>query len=141
MRLLAMIVPDMPALGSARAVEEARMAIGEGSGTQVDVTHGSTGQLAPLVDTGAPVDGFASADSSAIQRPADDEPRLGQTRARHVSIEQVLAVAVPTSHQDTVRAFALFVSGVRGWAITREYGFLHPGEMLAPATLVATPAA
>ncbi len=113
----------------------------EGSGMQVDVTHGSTGQVAPPISIGVPVHGFASADSSFLERPADAEPSPGQNRAPHFPVGHALAVVVPTSHHDIGRAFALFVSGERGRAIARENRCLLPGEMLVPATLVATPAA
>lgn len=56
-------------------------------------------------------------------------------------IDQALAVIASTELEDEARAFALFVNSDQGRAIMREYGFLLPGEDLAPGTPDASPVA
>jgi molybdate transport system substrate-binding protein len=62
----------------------------------------------------------------------------------HEPIDQALAVVASTEHEPEARAFALFVNSDQGREIMRRYGFVLPGEELAPgtptsATPVATP--
>lgn len=52
--------------------------------------------------------------------------------ALHAPIDQALAVVTGTQNESAARAFAAFVASPDGRAIMRRYGFVLPGEEVAP---------
>ncbi len=50
----------------------------------------------------------------------------------HKPLVQALAVIKGTKHEAEARAFAAFVKGAEGRGIMRRYGFVLPGEQMAP---------
>lgn len=50
----------------------------------------------------------------------------------HAPIDQALAVVADSPNQDAARAFADFINGPTGRPIMRHYGFILPGEEVAP---------
>jgi molybdate transport system substrate-binding protein len=52
--------------------------------------------------------------------------------ALHAPIDQALAVVTDSRNQAAARAFASFINGPAGRPIMRRYGFVLPGEEVAP---------